>query len=271
MATAQVAIADLGFPVSTLRSGYNLMARTIEEQSRRLMHLFPGLGRTNVGITEEVIAKAHLPRFAEGWFAIPNWRERPDIFGVTYGEACAKALNALAQNYFFKGRPFTNGLSNVDSSEILFETSGKQRAMGLLRHFQRDPDILVIPGQLGDTRADISVDEARKGFLGEEFGLGTFEIAIILALHPERFTHYTNLWMLAAGDDYNNPLGYGSFSGLDRTPCFLMFLSSVVAETFRRDERHADYGIPTGFSPFGSIFSAQQKGGSLCERPFFFI
>ena len=66
-------------------SGYE-KPKSITEQCNILRQIFPG-----VGYADEKLAEGELPRYAEGWFAIPKWQ----TIAPTYAEAVQKVLDAI--------------------------------------------------------------------------------------------------------------------------------------------------------------------------------
>ena len=77
-------------------SGYR--PQRIVDQVNRLRELFPGLDYANEDLLAQIEkGEAKLPTNAEGWFAIPNWRKNPKIFGSTYSDSVQKILDRLSE------------------------------------------------------------------------------------------------------------------------------------------------------------------------------
>ena len=72
--------------ITSTSPGHEL--KSVAEQVARLRELFPELRHAN-----ERLAEQPLPRYAEGWFAIPNWR----VLAPTYGQAVSKVINVLSR------------------------------------------------------------------------------------------------------------------------------------------------------------------------------
>lgn len=178
-------------------SGYK--PKGITQQTNRLRELFPG-----IGFADEKLAEAPLSVGAEGYFAIPKWQ----TMAPTYGEAVAKVFALLSSTR--KGK-FTNYREGQLDRTYLKESAKKAEAFAMLAEQQKNYDILVVPVQFGIRHRGRSVRRARVVMNSAEFGLGAFEIGIMLLTHPERLQDLNDLWIDCAGDEFS-PVADGQFS-----------------------------------------------------------
>lgn len=204
----------------------------ITEQTNRLRELFSG-----IGYADEKIAKQPLPAGAEGFFAIPRWEK----IAPTYNEAVEKVLALIAAS-----RKFHNYRKGQLGPDRLRQHTRKVKMFQTLNDQQKEHDILIVPAQFGLRHRGRSVRRAREVFAVNEFGLGAYEVGIMLLTHPERLVHVDNLWVDCAGDEYHVPDGDQPFS---RAPHFRFYggLLRFVDSWFC----HADdyYGSASGFLP----------------------
>lgn len=191
-------------------SGYT--PKDIREQVQVLEQLFPGVGKAN-----EALAGGTLPPQAEGWFAIPRWSK----IAPTYHEALQKVLGLIKQN---RGGKFHNYREGQLGQERLRRVSRTEAGFKKSKVDQADYDILVVPAQFGIRHRGRSVRHAREIFLTNEFGLGAYEIGIMLLTHPERLQHYDDLWIDCAGDEYDDPDAGDRFG---RAPFFSFYGGQV--------------------------------------------
>lgn len=212
-------------------SGYQ--PKPIAEQVKVLRELFPELGSV-----DESLAKTDLPPNAEGWFAIPRW----DKIASTYGEALEKVLGLISKT---RNGKFYNYREGKLGSQYLRQ---HERTVAMLRHLgdaQSEHDILVVPAQLGLRHRGRSVRRAREVFNASEFGLGAFQIAVMILTHPERLQHYDDLWIDCAGDEYA-PNADGDFS---YAPVFRFDDGLVKFNTDWVDNADDYYGSVSAFLP----------------------
>ncbi len=162
----------------------------IAEQINRLRELFPG-----ISFADEKIALGELPKHAEGWFAIPKWQTVAPI----YGEAVEKVLAMINRN---RDGNFYNFLKGQLGPDKLRQSAKSASMLKKLGDEQKDHDILIVPAQFGIRHRGRSIRRAREVFAGNEFGLGAFEVGIMLLTHPERLMNENDLWIDCAGDEY---------------------------------------------------------------------
>ncbi|MFA7302795.1 MAG: hypothetical protein WC030_03545 [Candidatus Paceibacterota bacterium] len=168
-------------------SGYT-KPRPLAEQAARLRELFPGIELT-YDETERPV-----PAGAEGNFLILNWH----AIALTYVEAVQIVFAKLKET---RDNAFINYRENEMTSANLHETARKGEAMATLRLKQRH-NLLVVAAQFGLRHAGRSMRRARVVIGGKGFGLGAFEIGVMLLTHPERVAHYDDLWVDCPGDEF---------------------------------------------------------------------
>ena len=95
----------------------------LNAQCNQLCILFPGIGFTNQDLLTRIENReVKLPANAEGWFAIPNWRKNPKIFGSTYSEAVQKVLQGIVTthgNVIFNGDGYSDAWQEEAASRGL--------------------------------------------------------------------------------------------------------------------------------------------------------
>ena len=178
-----------------------------------------------------------LPVGAEGYFVIPRWQ----LLAPTYGEAVEKVFAALAiqrpfYSWYYEDKLGPEYLRRTEHATAMWEKLE-------LENGQRGSDILVVPAQFGLYHRGKSVKEARASFAENEFGLGAYEVAIMLLTHPERLQSFAYPWIDAPGDEYSQnadgDFSYASvfsFSGV-----YVRFDASWF------DYAHEDYGSASAF------------------------
>jgi hypothetical protein len=183
----------------------------VNDQCNKLRELFSGLGFCNQDLLTRIEkGEAKLPNGAEGWFAIPNWKKNPEIFGKTYSAAVQTILNALDKAR--KGK-FCNYRDGEIDEKHLRQSAVSKAVWEKIAKEQGDADILIVPAQFGIRHRGRSVRRARVVMEdgGNEVGLGAFSAGAMLLTHPNRLNHYDDLWIDLSGDEWS-PGGDGGFS-----------------------------------------------------------
>ncbi len=219
-------------------SGYGYLSgykpRPFAEQVTILHQQFPQLGSCN-----ESLASGQVPAGAEGWFAIPRWQK----LASTYGEAVELVLSKLNEQ---RSGKFMNYREGKLGSQQLRETTQKAKAFEVIGREQEGNDLLIVGAQFGLEHCGKSVRRVRAiTKRGRQFGLGAFEIAIMLLTHPERLQHVNDLWIDCSGDEYSFGAG-GQFGGAP----YFVFRDALLG--FSADDvasASADYGSASGFLP----------------------
>lgn len=173
----------------------------------------------------------------EGLFAIPRW----DKIAPTYNEAVEKVLELISKICVGK---FKNYRGNLGPDRL----HQHERTVAMLKKLgdqQKGYDILIFPAQFGIRHRGRSVRRAREVFNKNEFGLGAFEVGIMLLTHPERLHHYDDLWIDCAGDEYDVP---GDDDRFTRAPLFVFSdLVEFGAGWIYGANKH--FGSASGFIP----------------------
>jgi hypothetical protein len=186
---------------------------------------------------DEKIVKQLLPAHAEEWFAIPRWQGISNV----YGEAVREVLKLIGRQ-----RDFSNKHEGPLGEAYLRQHKRTAEKLRTLSKQQGNSDILIVPAQFGLFHRGRSVRRVREIFGVNEFGLGAFEIACMLLTHPERFSHYDDLWIDCAGDEYDP--GAGS----DFSHAFFFNFNDNGRVNFGTgyiNKPHVNYGSVSAFLP----------------------
>ncbi len=220
-------------------------------QIKRLREIYPGLGSAmdifedpRLGHQFGVGNISGLP-FAEGWFAFPNWRKKPQIFGRTYNVALQVAFSRLSS--VFQNR-FKIAYGVNIGEEYIRQLKATSECMAELIESQEDRDILVIPAQLGMLHRGQSYRRALERIEknNQECGLGVFAFANILLTHPERLSGEGDLGVDCLGDE-TCPSGNGT--SFNSSPSF-RWNNGGVEFLFRNDDIPSpSFGAASGFLP----------------------
>jgi len=195
-----VKLGELPYADEEVASNYSypdgFKIRSAQEQVNTLLALepFKGLDASHV----EELASRELPEGAEGWGIIP----KPDKVGKTYHEALGVAIDLIV-----KDRKFKNWLEGMLTEEYM--KLMKKTVQAHARLNEQSGDFWVVPFQFGIKYRGKSVRRAHVVFTEAEFGLGAYEVAILLLAHPERITR-DQLYIDCAGVEYA-PSVAGSF------------------------------------------------------------
>jgi hypothetical protein len=108
-------------------------------------------------------------------------------------------------------------------------------------------DFLFIPAQFGVKPISYPSEDELMNLNVNEFGLGIFEVSIMILTHPERFLHEDNLPVWCIGDEYSK-LGNGEFL---LTPFFRFKHKQLEINMWTMDDIYqapfSEVGIATGF------------------------
>ncbi len=166
--------------------------RSVEYQVDILRRHFPSLG-----LYDRTIANRRLPKHAEGWFAVPNWKS----IDHRYWSALGKMLEIFSQN---RNISLPLGFrADRDLEGYLRRHERTEKLLGKIMHQQKGFDIFILPAQFGMLHRGRTVCRSRHLMLGNEFGLGAFEVAAMLLTHPERMSDSRALCIDCPGDEYN--------------------------------------------------------------------
>ena len=198
---------DIGY---TYPSEYSV--KNVSEQVKILQQHFRGIRYIDEGLTVQP-----LPYGAEGYFAIPRW-EKMDS---TYNQAVERVIMLLAAS-----RPLFNYEESELGPDKLWQHKQKKKMLRKLASQQKGCDIIIVPAQCGLRHRNRSVQRAREVFLINEFGLGAYEVGIILLTHPERLTGLGNLHIDCAGDEYVSDARAGGY--FPQAPIFCFRNSKLI-------------------------------------------
>jgi hypothetical protein len=171
--------------------------RSAIEQVKALLALKP-FKKLDASHVEE-LASGELPEGADGWAVIPKL----ESLGKTYHKALQEALNLIT-----KDRKFKNWREGELTEKHLRLTDKTAQAHAELN--EQPGDFYVFPFQFGIKYRGRSVRRARVLFTETEFGLGAYEVAILLLTHPDRITDREQLYIDCAGVEYT-PSASGVF------------------------------------------------------------
>ena len=160
--------------------------KSVGEQANILRALFSELRTAGM-----VAACRDLPPFAENWYVFPRWQD----LARTYGEAVGRVFDLLSSS-----REFSNQFGKT-SSRYLQQTAAKVAAFEQIGQQQEGHKLLVVPCQFGLRHCGRSIRRAHVLFpYHDEFGLGVFEVGIMILTHPERMIRAKQLHVDCAGD-----------------------------------------------------------------------
>ncbi len=191
----------------------------LNAQCNKLRELFPGIGYANQDLLARIEnGEVKLPKHAEGWFAIPNWKKNSKIFGSTYSAAVQAALDKINE---IRDGKFHNYRAKLIDEEHLRQSARSEKFWDELIEAQGNPDIIIVAAQFGIRHRGRSVRRARVVIedTNGEFGLGAFAGGIMLLTHPIRLQHYDDLWIDMSGDEFDVPAE--SDVRFDCAPCFV--------------------------------------------------
>ncbi len=142
-----------------------------------------------------------VPEGADGLVIIP----KPCRVANSYNEAVVLMTELMAKNR----KDWHNYRGGKLGPEYLRLTEKTKQV--IIRLEKETPgDYLVIPVQTGLRHRGRSMRRANVMFIDREFGLGSYEIGIILLTHPERLREPEHLGIDCAGCDYS-PCANGDF------------------------------------------------------------
>jgi hypothetical protein len=226
-------------PADEVESSYRYLSgyvapRPMAEQVGVLRTHFPKLPHSWGNFGEGAISP-----LAEGCFAIPRWQ----MLAPVYNEALALVLEKLEHTR--NGVWFNNRAGQLDA-EGLRQRPDYLAALNSLAAGQGDPAILCVPAQFALRHRGRSVERVRQCYGEGEFGLGAFDIAIMMLTHPERLQQEHDLFVDAPGDEFDDRASDIRFG---RTPC-LCFEQERLEFGTHWTSRAYDYnGSATGFLP----------------------
>ena len=213
------------------------------------------LDKLRVIIPELQNTKAMCPKFseevlseAESILVVPKWR----LLASDYNSAVLRIVGVLSEISEWKLN--IRCLDQLANPEHLRKSERSERALDRISAIHPENDFLIIPFQSGRRRHDVSArkaveimeEESRRSLEFRcEFGLGLFEVVVMLLLFPERLARREDLWIYCAGDEAAyDPRKFNHVPTLS-------FRDGMLRLSFQGNTgKGLDYGIPTGFVPF---------------------
>jgi len=217
--------------------------KSLSEQIEILKELFGDMGQANQSLLVQIETnRVSLPEGAEGWFAIPNWIKKPEIFGENYAKALYKVLNKIKLT---KNGNFINFRNRKLGPEYLQPSARSVAFFRALSVEQDDPNIVIVPAQFGLLHRGRSYRRTQEMLKRKEFCLDAFSNGIMLLTHPNRLKEIENLRIVCA-DEYHP---YGEVTqDLLQSPVFRLCTDDVVEfSVVSVDKPHERYGSSTGF------------------------
>lgn len=217
-------------------SGYGNRTISLKEQAALLLKTFPEFE----GVTFDAsLQDMPLPKGAENPVILPNWRLLDD----DYGRACQKVFRKVHEVYGGKAVNYLEHEGGL-TEKHLREGAQKRAAMEQIRKAQKGHDFLVVTVQLGFLHRGRSVRRARVVMRDSgQFGLGLFEILILLLTHSNRLKSHGDLGIDCAGDEVSLK-GDGRFT---RAPFVKIFGRVLKVRPGRIDYMFGSYGSASGF------------------------
>lgn len=179
--------------------------RPLHEQITMLSERF---GLDPSGAFRAVYEAGDKNKYAEGWFAVINWQ----VLGRNYMKQCWKIFDWIREASMSPTNPIRcdgkeygmfsySHMAGLEEKEIGFHSS--YNTWRLYHPQSKGDPIWIFPAQFGLGRAGQSHRRAIElcKRTKNEYPLSIFEVACMIALHPERLGvgFYDQLWAIAPG------------------------------------------------------------------------
>jgi len=138
------------------------------------------------------LASRDLPEGAEGWGLFP----KPSVVGSAHHNNLIMFLRLLSIQ-----RSFHTWSNHEVTTNHLRISARTLNAIEILET-ETPGDFLVIPVQFGMRHRGRSMRRTRACFAENEFGLGPYEVAVLMLTHPGRITGHRQLNAGCPGADY---------------------------------------------------------------------
>ncbi len=154
-------------------------------------------------VNRDAVSMDTHPEKAEGWYVMPRWQAVAD----TYPKAVEAAFELLIIS-----RPDT-----IEYSPLQLKGACQHpRTARIFNEIYRaqQSDLLLLPAQLGFQYTGWSVQQVQGTLKGSEFGLDTFAVAYMLAMHPGRMirldagSKFQSKWINCPGDGDHEGAGW---------------------------------------------------------------
>lgn len=200
------------------------------------------LGRDFSGLDPEPALKAvasfrarPLPQGADLTAVIPYYLK----VAKSYNEATELVMDLLAK----RDENFKNWPAGNLGQKYMRLTEHTEQAWAKIYQIQKT-DYLVLPVQFGFLHRGKSIRRAREVFFKNEFGLGPYEVGVMLLTHPERLVGYSNeLYIDCPGAEYNPGLD----DKLSSAPIFPFYGGRLRFGARWVEGANAYYGSVSGF------------------------
>jgi hypothetical protein len=219
----------------------------LEEQVKTLADCLPGLGEPNWSWYNDLYPKFDSPDWVEGVFAVPSeFALQRNFHPSTTDRAAAYCASiSLLMGKIADSRPFYNYREGQITPAYLWRTERTVEMLDALWKLQGQPDIIVLPAQLGMRHRGRSILRARECFVGNEFGAGSLEALAITLTHPERFVRWEQLHEDMAGDDFSAEAD----DQADGAPVLYFFDGEVKFNAHWTDDANERYGAVSCWLP----------------------
>jgi len=166
--------------------------RTTRVQVEDSLRLFPHLDASYVN--KLVIDNGNCHAKAEFTAVIPKWQSVAN----TYGEALMIVVALLEKLYGDKFKNYRGEKLTDEYVRLVEKTAQAYQQLGA----SQPGDFLVFDAQFGERWAGASIRHGRVRYLQEEFGLGPYEVGILLLTHPDRITGENQLYIDCSGVEH---------------------------------------------------------------------
>lgn len=200
-----VSALEEGLPYANCESKYGypegFLIRSVTEQVETLLKYFPYLDASHVKEKAKWgYFKEMLPKGAEGWAVIPKWARVTKY----YSWALRRVFELLVENSQFEYPRKVCANLTSDYLRLEKETISTQAILN-----EDDGDFWVFPFQFGKRWAGHSQLKAHSRFAKSEFGLGPYEVGILLLTHKDRITGPNQLYISCTGCGYRESKSSG--------------------------------------------------------------
>jgi len=166
------------------------------ERQLNILHKLFNCG-THYDVDFLIKANENCPAWVENFFANFDWRK----IDSKYGKSVRVVLEKIKKTFKF---PVSKNLLSVNNSlsyQYLRQEQKSVEALNKLHEMQNNPDILIVPAQLG-RRYTLSSRRVREVMDVNEFGLGILDVGLMFLTHPERIMSSDDGWIICVGDEY---------------------------------------------------------------------
>ena len=198
--------------------------KEICEQITKLRQLFPAICGADKCLMSLIDSGCvSLPNDAGKWIAIPNWLSCQEEFGETYPEAVVSVLTKLQE--VNPGNMRIELTDDWASKCQLYRTKATEVAWNTICSQQHNHDIIIMAVQIGKRHKGKNVKVIRELIEWPEYGLGAFEIGIMILQCPSLLSIVDGGGINCVGDEYDTCWGH---DGRKHVPCFSLERERMV-------------------------------------------